>query len=109
MIRDVPRTSYKTAGCVMRALCPSASVPRIACAATRAWALQRDPVAAAARQTHSRRVQLIDLSRFMCDKRRCYAVVGGALVHKSDINHLKRARVRHDISQPYLLRKLNRL
>jgi SGNH domain (fused to AT3 domains) len=105
VIRDDPRTSYKTAGCVMRARAHRHR-PGIACAATRAWALQRDPVAAAARQAHSRRVQLIDLTRFMCDERRCFAVVGGALVHK-DINHL--TRVFATTLGPYLLRKLNRL
>jgi len=105
VIRDDPRTSYTTARCVMRARADRRR-PGIACSATRAWALQPDPLAVAARQTRSRRVQLIDLTRFMCNERRCFAVVGGALVHK-DQNHL--TRVFATSLGPYLLRRLNRL
>jgi hypothetical protein len=35
----------------------------------------------------SSRVRLVDLNRFICDRRRCYPVVGGALVYK-DQHHL---------------------
>ena len=47
-----------------------------------ALALQPDPLAAAARDLRSARVQLIDLTSRSCDARRCYPVVGGALVHR---------------------------
>jgi hypothetical protein len=55
---------------------------------------------------HSRRVQTIDLTHFFCDVRRCYPVVGGALVYKDD-HHLTTVFVR--TLGPYLLRSFDRL
>jgi hypothetical protein len=48
-------------------------------------------------------VQVIDLTHFMCGRRRCFPVVGGALVHK-DPTHL--TRVFATTLGPYLLRRL---
>jgi hypothetical protein len=46
------------------------------------------------------------MTRFMCDRDRCYPVIGGALVYK-DQHHL--TSVYATTLGPYLLRKVNRL
>ena len=46
--------------------------------------LTRDPAADAARATGR---ETVDLTRQFCGRRRCYPVIGGALVHK-DTDHL---------------------
>ena len=38
----------------------------------------------AAHRLKSKRVRVIDMSRFFCGRTRCYPVVGGALVYKDD-------------------------
>jgi hypothetical protein len=55
------------------------------------------------RDARPRRVDLIDLTHFMCSRTRCFPVVGGALVHK-DVTHLTRVFAR--TLGPYLLRRL---
>jgi hypothetical protein len=102
VIRDDPRTSVYTPDCVMRARAQHRR-PGYACAEPRAWALPPDPLAEAARRARGRRVDLIDLTRFMCSRTRCFPVVGGALVHK-DVTHLTRAFAR--TLGPFLLRRL---
>ena len=73
------------------------------CAIPRSTALLPDPAAAAAEQQSSR-VRTVDLSRFFCDARECFPVVGGALVHK-DVSHIT---VPFATSLgPYLLRELS--
>jgi len=57
------------------------------CAFPRGPALPPDPAAVAARRVHDPRVKLVDLNRHICDRRRCYPVVGGVLVYK-DLSHL---------------------
>jgi len=84
--RDTPKADSGTAECVQRAVDRRKEPARI-CTISRNEALDADPVAVAARQFRSPRVRLVNLTRFMCDSRRCYAVVGGALVHKDD-HHL---------------------
>jgi hypothetical protein len=86
-IRDVPRVSYATAGCVRSVLRRHARSAR-ACSVPRAGAFPFDPAAAAAAGA-GRRVRLLDLSRHFCDARRCYPVIGGAYAYK-DFNHLNR-------------------
>ena len=51
-------------------------------------------------------VRLADLTRFMCDARRCFPVVGGALVHK-DEHHMTTVCAR--TLWPYLARRVDRL
>jgi SGNH domain (fused to AT3 domains) len=104
-IRDDPYVAFDTAGCVMRARARRAR-PGRACALSRAFSLHRDPLADAARGSHSRRVDLVDLTHYFCGSRLCYPVVGGALVHK-DTHHLTRVFAR--TLGPYLLRRLNHL
>jgi hypothetical protein len=86
-VRDVPRVSYATAGCVQAVLRRHARSAG-ACSVARAGAFPFDPAAAAAAGARGR-VRLLDLSRYFCDARRCYPIIGGAYVYK-DFNHLNR-------------------
>jgi hypothetical protein len=65
-----------------------------------------DAAAVAATRMRSPRVQLVDLSRYFCDPRWCYPVIGGALVQK-DWNHL--SSVFMSSLGPYLLRQVSGL
>ena len=56
-------------------------------AGPRRGAIDRDPAAQAAKRLASPRVATIDLNRLLCDTRRCYPIIGGALVYK-DTTHL---------------------
>jgi hypothetical protein len=49
-------------------------------------------------------VRAVDLTRFFCDRRRCYPVIGGALVFK-DPTHL--TGVFATTLAPYLLRAID--
>jgi hypothetical protein len=86
-IRDVPRVSYATAGCVLSVMRRHARSSR-ACSVARSGAFPFDPAAAAAARAGGR-IRLLDLSRYFCDASRCYPVIGGAYVYK-DFNHLNR-------------------
>jgi hypothetical protein len=103
VIRDPPTTNPSSAGCVMRARARQRR-PGIACAESRALHLRPDPVAVAAKR--SPRAQLVDLTRYMCSRRKCFPVVGGALVHK-DTHHLTRVFAR--TLGPFLLRRVKEL
>jgi peptidoglycan/LPS O-acetylase OafA/YrhL len=61
----------------------------LACAVDRSAAQPPDPLAEAARRTSLRDVSLVDLTKYFCDSRRCYAVVGNVVVY-FDANHLNR-------------------
>jgi hypothetical protein len=104
-IRDNPWVTVATPGCVMRAHAHRRR-PDLACALPRSSALRADPLAVAALDSRAARVDLVDLTRFFCGPRRCYPVVGGALVHK-DQHHL--TRVFSTTLGPFLLRRLNRI
>ena len=65
-----------------------------------------DPAVLAAKRFASPRVHVIDMTRFICNRRRCFPVVGGVLVHK-DIGHL--TRLFSTTLGPFVLRALNRL
>jgi hypothetical protein len=54
----------------------------------------------------SPQVRSVDLTPFFCDRRRCFPVVGGALVYK-DAHHL--TRVFSASLGPFLLRALDDL
>jgi peptidoglycan/LPS O-acetylase OafA/YrhL len=85
VVRDTPVTPVGTLDCITRAVDGHERAgPR--CAFARGPALPPDPAAVAARQLRGR-VRLVDLNRFICDRRRCYPVVGGVLVYK-DLSHL---------------------
>ncbi|WP_354698806.1 O-antigen acetylase [Paraconexibacter sp. AEG42_29] len=104
VIRDTPRNTGRTAGCVTRAM--KAKKPAgPACAVPYATAQDADPSVAAAKQYGGSRVKVIDLTSFMCSKRLCLPVIGGALVHK-DNDHL--TQTFSTTLGPYLLRAINR-
>jgi peptidoglycan/LPS O-acetylase OafA/YrhL len=104
VIRDTPKAEPGTAGCVERALGRGAE-PGPACVLRRQDALDPDPAAVAATRLGSARVRLLDLTPFICDARRCYPVVGGALVHK-DEHHL--TAVFAETLGPYLREQVER-
>jgi len=102
VIRDVPASDRNHLRCVASAL-RAQRPPGTACSRPRGNALRRDPLAAAARAAGSSRVRVIDLTNHVCDAKRCYAVVGGALV-QHDQTHLT-----YDFSStlgPFILRAL---
>ncbi len=86
VIRDTPKAGRGTLSCVRRAIRRHRS-PASDCARSRTRALKRDAAVAAANRLHSNRVKTIDMTSFFCGPRRCYPVVGGALVYK-DVTHL---------------------
>ena len=105
VLRDVPHANNNTTECVAGAV-HRRRKPALRCARPRERALQVDEAAVAAQRTVSRRVQLIDLSDFMCDARSCFPVVGGALVIR-DIGHLTRTFSR--TLGPFLARAISRV
>ena len=86
VIRDTPRSSTAAADCVRRTFARHQR-PAVLCARRRSKALHRDPAVTAAHRLKSKRVHVLDMTRFFCDSVHCYPVVGGALVHK-DTNHI---------------------
>jgi hypothetical protein len=85
VVRDNPKGAHGVLGCVEAAIAAGRRAA-IACASRRGVALERDPAVVAAERLRSRRVATVDLSAVYCD-RRCYPVIGGALVYK-DRHHL---------------------
>jgi hypothetical protein len=79
VIRDTPKFRVHTNRCVERAVARG-DAPGPACARSRRAALDRDPAIDAAGRLGSRRIETVDLTRYFCDRRVCFPVVGGALV-----------------------------
>jgi hypothetical protein len=105
VIRDTPKALPGTASCVQEALRrrrPAGSI----CSLSRRDALDVDPAAVAAARTRAARVRTVDMTRFICDARRCFPVVGGALVYK-DEHHL--TTVFAETLGPYLRRAVDTL
>jgi hypothetical protein len=106
VIRDTPKIHGDTLGCVERAIARRERAG-LACAVRRSGALYPpDPAAAAAITLHSPRVQLVDLTPFLCDRLLCDPVIGGALVYR-DPHHLTRTFA--TTLGPYLLQQVDRL
>jgi hypothetical protein len=105
VIRDTPKVLGSTDDCVERAMA-SGAVPGTACAVARAKVLTPDPAFVAAGRTRAERVRTVDLTRFFCDRRRCFPVVGGVLTHK-DSTHI--TPLFAETLGPYLQRALARL
>jgi hypothetical protein len=105
VIRDTPKGRETTLACVESALAAHDN-PALKCSLPRRTALKDDPDVLAANELHSPRVQVIDLTRFFCDSRRCYPVVGGALVFR-DADHI--TPVYAATLGPYLLHQLGQL
>jgi hypothetical protein len=88
VIRDTPYNLFATNRCIARAL-REGHPPGIVCQVPRDYALRPDPSVPAARRLHSRRVSVVDLTRFFCSRRFCFPVIGGIRVHKDD-DHITR-------------------
>jgi hypothetical protein len=86
VIRDNPHATDATLGCIERAMRRHRRAD-LRCALPRTQALRPDALVEAAARMASERMRSIDLSRFFCDERLCYPVVGGALVFK-DQSHI---------------------
>lgn len=105
VLRDVPHSRATTPDCVAAAIARQRN-PAARCSRPRSHALSRDLHALAAEQDPSDRVEVIDLTPFMCDEKDCFPVVGGALVIK-DIGHMTRTFSR--TLGPFLGRAIRRL
>jgi hypothetical protein len=86
VVRDNPKARHGVLSCVSRAIAAHRRAAT-ACSAPRRTALERDPAMVAAARLRSPRVATIDLSSVYCGPRRCFPVIGGALVYK-DGHHL---------------------
>jgi hypothetical protein len=84
VVRDTPYVPVGTMDCVERAM-DRHQRAGARCAVPRGIA--PDAAAVAARRMRDPRIRVVDLNRFICDRRRCYPVVGGVLVFK-DLDHL---------------------
>ena len=105
VIRDTPGSGPATRACVNRAIARRIDAGR-ACAMPRSSALHADPAAAAVRRYKPRRVSLIDMTRFFCNRSTCPPVIGGVLVHK-DNSHI--TATYGATLWPYLSRRLKRV
>jgi hypothetical protein len=101
VLRDPPTDRATSDDCVTRAV-KRHRAPGSHCALPRSRALVRDSGITAAQQLGGR-FTTVDLTKFFCDRKRCFPVVGGVLVHK-DVDHLTQ-----DFAAtlgPYLLRAI---
>jgi peptidoglycan/LPS O-acetylase OafA/YrhL len=101
VIRDTPKMRGDTDTCVQQAMSAHRRAGP-ACAQPRSAALDRDPAVTAAHK-RTDRVGYVDLTRYLCDSRQCFPVIGGALVYK-DATHITSIYGR--TLGPYLLRAL---
>ncbi len=83
VIRDTPIVGFQANECVRQARAKKRNAGSV-CAVKRSEALRQDPAVVAARRLKSPRVKVIDMSRFLCSTKRCFPVIGGALVYKDD-------------------------
>jgi hypothetical protein len=82
VLRDIPTTAHRRGP---QCLAVNAGKPQ-ACSNPRATVLIDDDMMRAARAMR-REVNLVDLSDYFCDGKRCYAVIGGASVYY-DYDHM---------------------
>jgi hypothetical protein len=105
VIRDTPLVGFDAFDCVQRAQAARRNAGK-ACSVARTLALRTDAAVVAAHRVGSRRVRVIDMTHFFCSPRRCYPVVGGALVYKDD-QHI--TEVFGTTLTPYLRGAIDRL
>jgi hypothetical protein len=92
VVRDWPTFQgryHRTVACLKTAQAERRE-PGPACARRRSETLRRDAAVVASRADVGRDVEIVDLTRFFCTRRRCLPVVGGALIY-TDGQHLTRA------------------
>ena len=104
VVRDTPPMPLERLRCVSRAIAAGRRA-QTECTRPRSQAVRADPLVGAARSVGSSKVKVIDLTRYFCDARRCFSVVGGALV-RHDESHLTQAFAA--TLGPFVLRALNR-
>ncbi|MEY2516709.1 MAG: hypothetical protein QOJ89_4067 [bacterium] len=104
VLRDTPLLGFQNA-CVRGAIARQQNAGD-RCALARGRALGSDDAVVAARRMRSRRVRVIDMTRFFCTRRRCEPVIGGALVFK-DSEHM--TDVFSTSLGPYLRRAIDAL
>jgi hypothetical protein len=75
----------------------------LACARPRSEAVQPDAMTVAADMADSDRIQLVDLTDRFCDRKLCYAAIGGAIVN-FDRDHMTGSFSRS--LAPYLLESI---
>lgn len=102
VLRDTPKVHGNTLDCVDSAR--GRKVPAgPACSVLRRTAIDDDPAARVARRIGPPRAQVVDMSNYLCGRRRCNVVIGGVLVYK-DVHHLTREY--STTLGPYLNRKI---
>jgi hypothetical protein len=89
VVRDTPPSTNEQLRCVSRAIAARRRA-QTACTRPRSASVRPDPLVSAARAVRSQNVKVIDLTRLFCDSRRCFSVIGGALV-RHDESHLTQA------------------
>lgn len=104
IIRDPPASTNRLLQCASRAMA-SGRRSQTTCTRPRSASLLPDPLVDAGRSLRSSKVTLIDLTRQFCDSRRCFTVIGGALV-RHDESHLTQAFA--VTLGPFILRALER-
>ena len=105
VIRGTPWSTASVPACIEEAVADRKR-PDVECAIPIKRALRTDFAATAAKLMRDPRVHLLDLTRFMCDRKNCFPVVGGALVHK-DGGHITQVFSR--TLGPYLGRYVDRV
>ena len=105
VIRDTPIVGFQTNECVRQAKAKKRNAGSV-CAVKRSVALRQDAAVVAARRLHSPRITVIDMSHFLCSAKRCFPVIGGALVYKDD-QHM--TDVFATTLGPYLLRAIDKV
>jgi hypothetical protein len=105
VIRDTPWSTGSAPACIEAALAAGKRTDT-ACAIPRKRALRVDLAAEAATLMRDPRVEVLDLTPFMCGPDKCFPVVGGALVHK-DGGHVTQVFSR--TLGPYLGRYVDRV
>lgn len=105
VIRDTPIIGFQANECVRRAKARRRNAGHV-CAVRRKDALREDPAVVAARRMRSPRVKVIDMTRYLCSRKRCFPVVGGALVYKDD-QHM--TDVFASTLGPYLARAIDKV
>jgi hypothetical protein len=102
VVRDTPEQREDALACVQQAV-RDGQPPGTTCRTPRGQALPPDPAIAAAEQI---KAPTIDLSRYFCDERDCFPVIGGVLAYK-DFTHVTPAFAK--TLGPYLLDEVRRI
>lgn len=105
VIRDTPTIGFDAFECVVRAHSDNRDAGS-RCSVPRREALRTDAAVIAAHRLKSKRARVIDMTRYFCGAKRCYPVVGGALVYKDD-QHM--TEVFGSTLGPFLQRAINSL